>query len=95
METPEAIPVVLTAAGMTRGGKPYFVQGVGGDKRLPELAKRGGNSIRTWSTTGLDKILDEAHSLDLTVSAGIWLESECSWFSYKNPEALREAGRAG
>ena len=72
--------------GMMRGGKPYFVQGVGGDKRLPELAKRGGNSIRTWSTNGLDKILDEAHSLNLTVSAGIWIEKECSWFSYKNPE---------
>ena len=86
VEAPAAIPVVLTPAGITRGGKPYFVQGVGGDTRLPELAKRGGNSIRTWSTNGLDKILDEAHSLDLTVSAGIWLESECSWFSYKNPE---------
>lgn len=85
-EAPAAIPVVLTPTGMTRGGKPYFVQGVGGDKRLPELAKRGGNSIRTWSTNGLDKILDEAHSLNLTVSAGIWLEKECSWFSYKNPE---------
>lgn len=71
---------------MTRGGKPYFVQGVGGDKRLAELATRGGNSIRTWSTNGLDKILDEAQSLGLTVSAGIWIEKECSWFSYKNPE---------
>ena len=81
-----AIPVVVTSSGMTRGGKPYFVQGVGGDTRLPELAARGGNSIRTWSTNGLDKILDEAQSLGLTVSAGIWLESECSWFSYKNPE---------
>ncbi len=81
-----AIPVVVTSAGMTRGGKPYFVQGVGGDTRLAELAARGGNSIRTWSTNGLDKILDEAQSLGLTVSAGIWLESECSWFSYKNPE---------
>lgn len=85
-EAPTAIPVTVTTAGMTRGGKPYFVQGVGGDQRLPELAARGGNSIRTWSTNGLDKILDEAHSLDLTVSAGIWLEKECSWFSYENPE---------
>ncbi|MFM2197498.1 MAG: hypothetical protein RLZZ505_930 [Verrucomicrobiota bacterium] len=83
-----AFPVKVSRSGMTRGGKPYFVQGVGGDKRLPELAERGGNSIRTWATTGLDKILDEAHSLNLTVSAGIWLESECSWFSYKNPEHL-------
>ena len=52
---------------MTRGGKPYIVQGVGGDKKLRELAARGGNSIRTWSTKGLGKILDEAQSLNLTV----------------------------
>lgn len=82
----KAIPVTVTAAGMTRGGKPYTVQGVGGDRRLKELAARGGHSIRTWSTNGLDVIMDEAHLLDMTVSAGIWLESECSWFSYKNPE---------
>lgn len=85
-ESVGVIPVTVTAAGMIRGGKPYFVQGVGGDKRLPELAARGANSIRTWSTNGLEKILSEAHALGLTVSAGIWLESECSWFSYKNPE---------
>lgn len=81
-----AVPVTVSDAGMTRGGKPYIVQGVGGDKRLKELAARGGNSIRTWSTNGLDVLMDEAQSLNLTVSAGIWLESECSWFSYKNPE---------
>ena len=81
-----AIPVTVSLNGMMRGGKPYFVQGVGGDKKLPALAARGANSIRTWSTNGLDAILDEAHSLDLTVSAGIWLENECSWFSYKNPQ---------
>ncbi len=86
VEVPRAIPVTVSSEGMTRGGKPYIVEGVGGDKRLPELAARGCNSIRTWSTNGLDKILDEAHSLDLTVSAGIWLEKECSWFSYENPE---------
>jgi hypothetical protein len=31
-------------------------------------------------------LMVEAHSLNMTVSAGIWLESECSWCSYKNPE---------
>ena len=93
-ETAGAIPVTVSPAGMTRGGKPYFVKGVGGDNRLPELAKRGGNSIRTWSTNGLDKILDEAQSHGLTVSAGIWLEKECSWFSYKNPEhCAKQAAR--
>jgi len=83
---PAAIPVAVSMQGMRRGGKPYFVHGVGGDKNLKALADRGGNSIRTWSTNGLDAILDEAEKLDLTVSAGIWLENECDWFSYKNPQ---------
>ncbi len=82
-----AIPVrVDVVTGMLRDGKPYFVKGAGGDKNMKELAARGANSLRTWSTNGLAEILNEAQSLGLTVSAGIWLESECSWFSYNNPE---------
>jgi hypothetical protein len=82
-----AIPVRVDAAtGMSRGGKPYFVKGAGGSGRLEQLAARGGNSIRTWTTGGLADILDQADSLGLTVSAGIWLESESSWFSYDNPK---------
>lgn len=81
-----AVPVTVSAKnGMTRGGKPYFVKGAGGETRLDLLASRGANSIRTWSTGGLAATLDKAASLDLTVSAGIWLEHECSWFSYSNP----------
>lgn len=82
-----AVPVTVSVnGGMMRGGKPYFVKGAGGDKELEKLASFGANSIRTWSTGGLDAILDKADSLGLTVSAGIWLESECSWFSYSKPE---------
>lgn len=82
-----AIPVRVDAVtGMTRGGKPYFVKGAGGGDRLKELGGRGANSLRTWTTNGLAAILDEAHPLGLTVTAGIWLEPECSWFSYKNPD---------
>ena len=83
---PAAIPVRVDAAtGMWRGGKPYFVKGAGGSGRLEQLAARGANSIRTWNTAGLASILDESDRLGLTVSAGLWLESECSWFSYQNP----------
>ena len=53
---------------------------------MSELATRGANSIRTWSTDHLIETLDEAQKLGLTVSAGIWLEPECSWFSYSNAE---------
>lgn len=81
------VPVALTPEGtMTRGGQPYFVKGAGGSGRLKDLADRGANSIRTWTTNGLEEILDEADSLGMTVAAGIWLEHECSWFSYSNPE---------
>lgn len=79
------VPVEVTPEGLKRGGQSYVVCGVGGDENLAGLAARGGNSIRTWTTRDLDKLLDEAQSLNLTVSAGLWLEPECSWFSYKNP----------
>jgi len=84
--TSTAVPVKITASGMLRDGKPYFVKGAGGSGCMQELSARGANSVRTWVTTGLDQILDQAHTLGLTVSAGIWLEPESSWFSYSNPE---------
>jgi hypothetical protein len=80
------IPVTVDAVeGMKRGGQPYFVKGAGGEDKLSLLAQRGANSIRTWSTERLDRTLAEAEKSGLTVSAGIWLEPECSWFSYRNP----------
>jgi hypothetical protein len=84
-----AAPVPVTVdvtVGMRRGGQPYFVKGAGGETELERLAARGANSIRTWETEKLDKILAEAERLGLTVSAGIWLEPEISWFSYAKPE---------
>jgi hypothetical protein len=81
----EAIRVaILPDGGITRGGQSYFVKGAGGDEHLDDLVEAGGNSIRTWTTNGLDKILDEAQTSGLTVCAGIWLEPECNWFSYAN-----------
>ncbi|NQX03004.1 hypothetical protein HQ447_20280, partial [bacterium] len=82
-----AIPVHVDATtGISRGGKPYFVKGAGGSGNLEQLAARGGNSIRTWDTQGLAETLDHAENLGLTVSAGIWLEPESSWFSYQKTE---------
>ncbi len=91
--TTMAAPVAVTidpSNGLQRGGKPYFIKGAGGETRLTELAARGGNSLRTWGPDDLPKTLAEAARLKLTVSAGIWLESECSWFSYLNPEHCRK-----
>ena len=82
----ESIPVKITPGQpLTREGKPYFIKGGGGETKMDELAQRGGNSLRTWGTEGLKDILDKAQKLNLTVTAGIWLEPECAWFSYKNP----------
>src|SRR5690349_19401081 len=87
----QTVPVKIVAGkGIMRGAEPYFVKGAGGTEKLDELAKRGGNSVRTWSTDGLAVVLDDAQKNGLTVCAGIWLESECSWFSYSNP---RHCGR--
>jgi Glycosyl hydrolases family 2, TIM barrel domain len=80
------IPVKMTDTGLQRGGVPYFVKGVGGEKDLTLLAQLGGNSVRTWSENGLKELLEEADKNGITVCAGIWIESECSWFSYRNPE---------
>lgn len=80
------VPVRVDAAkGLLRDGARYFVKGAGGRGSLEELAARGGNSFRTWDTQGLATILDRAEKLGLTVSAGLWLEPESSWFSYQNP----------
>ncbi len=83
----EAVPVkIVPGVGITRSGEPYFVKGAAGDKHLDELVATGGNSFRTWTTNGLGPILDDAQKRGLTVCAGIWLEPECSWFSYQNLE---------
>jgi hypothetical protein len=81
----EAISVkIVPGKGITRGEQPYFVKGAGGDEHLDELAAAGGNSFRTWTTGGLSTYLDAAQQRGMTVCAGIWLEPECSWFSYSN-----------
>ncbi|MDB6071506.1 MAG: hypothetical protein JWL81_2677 [Verrucomicrobiales bacterium] len=83
--TAAPVPVKITPDGFIRGGQPYFVKGAGGEEQLPRLAALGANSIRTWGTEDLGKKLDAAAASNLSVSAGIWLESECNWFSYHNP----------
>ncbi|MBK8094527.1 MAG: PKD domain-containing protein [Verrucomicrobiaceae bacterium] len=83
----DPVPVkIVPGVGITRGGQPYFVRGAAGDQHLDELVATGGNSIRTWTTRGLLPILDDAQKRGLTVCAGIWLEPECSWFSYSDAE---------
>ena len=94
----EAIAVELkkTEQGwqLLRGGEPYFIRGAGGTYSLQQLAAAGANSIRTWDAENVrgdddvDVLLDEAHTLGLTVTVGIWLGHERHGFDYNDPEQV-------
>lgn len=66
---------------LLRNGEPYYIKGAGGQKYLPRLAEYGGNSFRLWSTNDekqesgktISQLLDEADSLGLTVTLGLWV----------------------
>ncbi len=76
--------VVKTDAGweLMRGGKPFFIKGVGGDASKQKLVEIGGNAYRTWGTPSRAE-LDEAQRLGLSVCVGIWFGN--------SPEAIRGA----
>jgi hypothetical protein len=57
---------------LMRGGKPFFVKGVGGDFSKEKLVAAGGNAYRTWGVPKQAE-MDEAHRLGLAVCVGIWL----------------------
>lgn len=88
----EPVPVELRKTGdgwqLFRGGEPYLIRGAGGSASMEALAAAGGNSLRTWSTDGVGEILDEAQSLGLTVTVGIWLGHERHGFDYGDPQQV-------
>lgn len=70
-----AAPVKVEVAGsdgnyrLLRGGKPYLVQGAGAIvSNYAELARRGGNSVRTWNIDMAQVRLDQALEAGVTVS---------------------------
>ena len=67
---------------LLRDGEPYFIKGAGGDGSKELLKKYGANSFRTWGVEGLQRQLDEAQRLGLTVTAGIWLGHKEHGFNY-------------
>lgn len=90
----EAIPVELrqTDSGwqLFRDGTPYFIRGAGGTHSLAQLKAAGANSIRTWAADDIDALLDEAHSLGLSVAVGIWLGHERHGFDYNDAERVAQ-----
>lgn len=73
---------------LLRNGAPYAIRGVGGNGDLKLLKSLGGNSIRTWSTDGLDDLLRQAQEQGLTVAVGLWLGHQRHGFDYSNADAV-------
>ena len=86
------IPVTLRKVDdnwqLLRDNEPYFIRGAGGGASLEKLAAAGANSVRTWSTEYLDRLLDDAHALGLSVTVGLWLEHERHGFDYGDAEQV-------
>lgn len=75
---------------LLREGEPYYIKGAGGSTRLSELAARGGNSIRTWSTRNAQAVLDSAQKYGLTVLLGLDVARERHGFDYDDKQAVRD-----
>ena len=54
-----------------RNGKPFYIQGAGGDSHFKELAEIGGNTIRLYDTINLSEALNEAQRNNLAVIVDI------------------------
>ena len=88
---------------LSRNGKPYLVKGAGtgsgealGGGDLQLLATSGGNSIRTWGVEQLEdlvdgkSLLDRAHELGITVTAGFWVKHKRHGFDYSNADSIQK-----
>ncbi|MFD2785108.1 hypothetical protein [Hymenobacter rubripertinctus] len=73
---------------LRRGGQPYFIKGAGGGQFPERVRAYGGNSLRTWSTNGAEKVLAEARQNGLTVMLGLDVARERHGFDYNNPQAV-------
>ena len=93
-------PSVVKIAGregawhLTFNGKPYFVQGGGGDGSRALLKAIGGNSFRTWGADKAKRDLDEAARHGQTVMLGFWLGHAQHGFSYVNPRHLADTEKS-
>lgn len=75
-------------------GEPYYVRGGGGSGiELQHLPARGGNSFRTWTSSGdeaaMRTVLDWAHRSGLKVTMGLAVSSQRHGFDYGDRDAVR------
>jgi hypothetical protein len=91
VQTSGGVKIVKTASGyeLQRDGKPYFIQGAGGNLHLETLKEVGGNSVRTWGGDDQTEMLDACQKLGLSVTAGIWLGQPRQGFRYEDQAAVQ------
>lgn len=75
---------------LLRNGEPYYIKGGAGFDHYDKLKEYGGNSIRIWNTNDAQKVLDEAQSLGLTVTLGLFIRPERMGFDYNNKEEVQK-----
>lgn len=86
------VRVVHTAGGyeLQRGGKPYFIKGAAGVQHLNLIRDKGGNSVRIYTATYADVLMDRAQQNGLTVMFGLWMKPPYEKFDYYDPKAVAE-----
>ena len=65
---------------LLRDGKPYYIKGVGGQTNIQLAAECGANSTRTWGDTDAPTVLNQAKSLGMTATIGVWLDHNAAWY---------------
>ena len=73
-----------------RHGQPFYIKGASGTAHLERFKEAGGNTIRTYTTDGLDSLLDQAARHGLAVMAGIYVGRELEGFDYRDRAAVEQ-----
>ena len=73
-----------------RDGEPYFIKGASGFSYYDRIKKYGGNSIRIWNSDNAQNVLNQADSIGLTVTLGLFIGAQRFGFDYNNPEMVEK-----
>jgi hypothetical protein len=73
-----------------RNGHPFLVKGAAGHEKIAELAASGGNTISTWDTSMIEKVLDEAQRNNVAVIAGLDIPSGNTLQYYYDEKKVNE-----
>jgi len=67
-----------------RNGKPFEIKGAAGFTHLNLLSEIGGNTIKTWDTTGIDSILKIANETNIAVIVGLSIPESKHMYFYND-----------